>query len=46
METCSCFVHKLAQATWYLDPHPDKFSSRSIQLPDRFSMYRGYNDFK
>ena len=45
-QTGSNFVHKLTQALWYIDPHHSKFVGRGIHLPDRFSMYRGYNDFK
>ena len=40
------FVSMLSQVLWYLDPHHEKFASRGIHLPDRFSAYRGYNDFK
>lgn len=40
------FVHKLSQVLWYLDAHHEKFSSRTIQIPDHFSQFHGYNDFK
>jgi len=40
------FFKKLAQALWYLDPHHSKFCDRGIHVPDLFSMYKGYNDFK
>ena len=30
----------------YIDPHHSKFVERGIYLPDCFSMYKGYNDFK
>ena len=45
-QTGSNFVHKLTQALWYIDPHHSKFVEHGIQLPDCFSMYKGYNDFK
>ena len=31
---------------WYLDPHHDKFTSRSIHIPEIFLAFRGYNDYK
>ena len=45
-DTGAKFVNKLAHTLWCLDPHHDKFSKRGIHLPDRFSVYQGYNDFK
>ena len=45
-QTGSNFVHKLTQALWYIDSHHSKFVERGIHLPDCFSMYKGYNDFK
>ena len=46
MDTGVNFIGKLAQTLWYLDPHHDKFANRGIHLPDRFSAYKGYNDYK
>ena len=45
-QTGSNFIHKLTQALWYIDPHHSKFVERGIHLPDCFSTYKGYNDFK
>ena len=46
MQTGSNFIHKLTQALWYIDPHHNKFAERGIHLPDCFSVYQGYNDYK
>lgn len=40
------FVQRLSNALWYLDPHHSKFTNRSIVIPERFSVYTGYNDFR
>ena len=29
-----------------MDPHHEKFSNWGIHLPDRFAVYKGYNDLK
>ena len=40
------FIRKLTRVLWYLDTHHAKFSTRSIKLPDNFSRFQGYNDFR
>ena len=45
-QTGGSFVYKLTQALWYIDPHHSKFAQCGIHLPECFSIYQGYNDFK
>ena len=40
------FVRKLSRVLWYLDAHHEKFSGRGIIIPDHFSQFQRYNDFK
>ena len=40
------FVKQLSSTLWYLDPHHEKFHSRSISLPSEFSEFQGFNDWK
>lgn len=40
------FISMLSKCLWYIDPHHGKFIARGIHLPDRFSRFQGYNDFR
>ena len=40
------FVRKLSKCLWYLDPHHYKLRNQGIHLPQRFTAFTGYNDYK
>ena len=40
------FVRQLSNTLWYLDPHHEKFLSRSIHLPSELDKFQGFNDWR
>ena len=39
-------IKVIVSALWYLDPHHDRFRSRSLIIPPCFMRFTGYNDWK
>lgn len=39
-------VQELTDVLWSLDPFHEKFAARSIRIPEPFSTFHGYNDWK
>ena len=39
-------VKTIVGALWYLDPHHERFSARSLASPASFHKFKGYNDWK
>ena len=39
-------VSTLTDTLWYLDPHHEKLKSRAISIPQMFSKFTGYYDWK
>ena len=39
-------VKTIVGALWYLDPHHERFSARSLAIPACFHKFKGYNDWK
>lgn len=39
-------VKTLTNALWYIDPHHMKFENRGIIIPEFFSQFKDYNDWR
>ena len=44
--TRAAIVRILPNALWFIDPHHEKLRSRGVVIPEMFSLFIGYNDWK
>lgn len=39
-------IKTIVSALWYLDLHHDRFTERSLHIPQCFAQFKGYNDWR